>query len=80
MFQQTLDTKDLIADLIPPSQFSVLIIDLNTLVFRVRYCLSAAQLVIEANKTDHRAIADVIRAGLPVEHGVGTAGDLDDPW
>jgi hypothetical protein len=74
------DTKDLIADLIPPSQFSVLIIDLNTLVFRVRYCLSAcAQLVIDAKKTPRGTIAGVIRAHVPAEPGVGTAGDLDDP-
>jgi hypothetical protein len=48
------DTRDLFADLIPPSRCSVLIIDLNTLVFRVRYCLSAcAQPAIEAERTGH---------------------------
>lgn len=42
------NTSDLIATLIPPSQFSVLTIDLNTLVFRVRYVLATrAKLVIE---------------------------------
>jgi hypothetical protein len=35
------DARDLFAELIPPDRCSVLIIDLNTLAFRVRYCLSA---------------------------------------
>jgi hypothetical protein len=36
------DARDLLAGLIPPSLCSALIIDLNTLVFRVRYSLCAS--------------------------------------
>jgi hypothetical protein len=46
------DTSDLIADLIPPTRCSVMIIDLNTLVFRVRYSLAACtEPAIEAQES-----------------------------
>jgi hypothetical protein len=56
----------LFADLIPPSRCSLLTIDLNTMVFRVRYCLSTCtQLTIEAQRTGRAIAAERDGEGYP---------------